>query len=149
VRDYTRETYGEKIADDYDVTHPDGPDVADAADFLAQRAGSGPVLELGIGTGRIAIPLAARGVEVHGIDSSQRMIDKLKEKPGGDRIAVSIGDMADVASARHGYTEVYITFNTFGYLLTQDDQIRCMRNAAERLADDGVPRRVQSPQNPS
>ncbi|HEY6795121.1 MAG TPA: class I SAM-dependent methyltransferase [Kineosporiaceae bacterium] len=138
MREYTIETYGEKIADDYDMTHPDGPDAAAAADFLAQRAGAGPALELGIGTGRVAIPLAARGVEVHGIDSSPRMIDKLKEKPGGDSITVCIGDMADVAAPGYGYAVVYITFNTFWYLLTQDDQIRCMRNAVQRLADGGV-----------
>jgi SAM-dependent methyltransferase len=138
VRDYSIETYGQKIADDYDTTHPDGPDTAAAADFLAQLAGAGRALELGIGTGRIAIPLAARGVEVHGIDSSQRMIDKLKEKPGGDRVTASVADMAQAPDVHHDYTLVYTTFNTFAYLLTQDDQIRCLRHAALRLCDDGV-----------
>ncbi|HEY6795832.1 MAG TPA: class I SAM-dependent methyltransferase [Kineosporiaceae bacterium] len=138
MRDYTSETYGDTIADDYDTTHPDGPDTAAAASFLAQLAGTGPALELGIGTGRIAIPLAARGVEVHGIDSSQRMIDRLKEKPGGDSITVSLSDMVEVEAPRDDYAVVFTTFNTFWMLLTQDEQIRCMRNAALRLADDGV-----------
>jgi hypothetical protein len=66
------------------------------------------------------------------------MIEKLKEKPGGDSITVSLGDMADVVAARDAYSVVFTTFNTFWMLLTQDDQIRCMRNAAQRLTDDGV-----------
>jgi SAM-dependent methyltransferase len=99
--------------------------------------GSGPVLELGIGTGRVALPLAGRGVEVHGIDGSAAMVEKLRAKPGGDRIPVTIGDFADVG-VEGKYTVIYIPFNTIFALITQEDQLRCFRNAAARLTDDGV-----------
>lgn len=138
MRGYTIETYGDASADEYDDWHPADSDAAEAVDFLAERAGSGPVLELGVGTGRIAIPLAARGIEVHGIESSMRMIERLKKKPGGDAITVIQGDMSDVEAAHHAFTMVYTTFNTFWMLLTQEDQIRCLRNAAAHLAAKGV-----------
>jgi SAM-dependent methyltransferase len=112
--------------------------VAEAVKFLAERAGTGPVLELGIGTGRVAVPLAAQGIEVHGIESSARMIDKLRDKPGAEAIRVVQGDMADVDSGADGYTLIFTTFNTFWMLLTQDDQVRCLCNAADRLADGGL-----------
>src|SRR3569833_1985349 len=135
---YTIETYGDVNATEYDTWHPTGADVADAVEFLAAEAGPGPVLELGIGTGRIAIPLAARGVQVHGIEASPRMVERLKEKPGGDAITVVQGDMADVAAPHAAYRLVYTSFSTFWMLLTQDEQVRCLCNVADRLTDGGL-----------
>jgi SAM-dependent methyltransferase len=100
VSDYGPETYGERWADAYDDLTPrfaSATDAERAADVLARLAGEGRALELAIGTGRIALPLAARGVEVTGIDASEAMIERLRGKPGADRIAVTVGDFADVA----------------------------------------------------
>jgi SAM-dependent methyltransferase len=105
--------------------------------FLAEHAGSGPVLELAVGTGRIALPLAERGVDVHGIDASEAMVARLRSKPGAERISVTIGDFADVPMEGR-YTLVYIVFNTLFALQTQEEQVRCFENVAARLADDGV-----------
>lgn len=88
--------YGDRIADVYDEWHGERDDVTPVVDFLAGWAGERPVLELGIGTGRIALPLAARGMRVDGIDASARMVAQLRTKPGGAGLAVSIGDFADV-----------------------------------------------------
>src|SRR5205807_7467338 len=93
MADYGPETYGDRWADAYDEFVASArPDTEETLEFLAQLAGDGPVLELGIGTGRIALPLRARGVDVHGIDASERMVAKLREKPGGAEIPVTIGD---------------------------------------------------------
>jgi hypothetical protein len=105
--------------------------------FLEPFARGGAALELAIGTGRIALPLAARGVTVDGIDFSRPMVEKLRAKPGGGRIAVTMGDFADVAVPGR-YRLVYVVFNTLFNLLTQDDQVRCFVNVAARLDDDGV-----------
>ena len=108
-----------------------------AVEFLHRMARGCPALELGIGTGRIALPLAARGVEVHGIDLSQPMVDKLRAKPGGDRIEVAIGDFSSTV-VEGSFRLVYVVFNTFFNILTQDDQVRCFENVAAHLSDDGV-----------
>ena len=134
---YGPSTYGDRIAEIYDATHvvqqlPTEQTVA----FLAELAGSGPALELAIGTGRVALPLAERGVEVHGIDGSEAMVEKLREKPGGNQIEVTMGDMADVGVGGR-FALVYLIFNTFFGLLTQDDQVRCFANVAEHLEEDG------------
>lgn len=105
--------------------------------FLRELAGDGPVLELAIGTGRIARPLAATGVRVDGIDISQAMVDVLRTQPGGDTIAVTMGDFADVAVAGM-YPLIYVVYNTLKNLLTQDDQVRCFENVAEHLTEDGA-----------
>ena len=136
MKEYDASTYGDRIADVYDDLHAH-MDPSDAVEALARLAGPGPALELAIGTGRVALPLAARGVEVHGIDASDAMVAKLRAKPGGDAIAVTIGDFADVPVAGR-FSLIFVAFNTFFGLLTQEDQVRCFRNAAERLADDGV-----------
>jgi SAM-dependent methyltransferase len=107
-----------------------------AVGFLESRAGVGPALELAIGTGRIALPLAARGVRVDGIDLSQAMVDRLRSKPGGDQLAVTIGDFADVGVSGE-YPLVYLVFNTLFNLLTQDDQVRCFQNVAAHLTPEG------------
>lgn len=134
---YRADTYGERIADVYDAWHvmKDGTD--HAVELLAGLAGDGPALELAIGTGRVALPLAARGVPVHGIDASRAMIAKLRRKPGGRDIAVTVGDFADVAVDGQ-FRLVYVVFNTFFALLTQDEQVRCFRGVAARLSPDGV-----------
>lgn len=138
---YGASTYGDLFADVYDQWYgPDGDiddDTADAAEFLAGLAGPGPALELAIGTGRVALPLAGRGVEVHGLDASEAMIARLRAKPGGERIPVTVGDMADVAVGGR-FPLVYLVFNTIFALTTQAEQVRCFRNVAARLADGGA-----------
>jgi SAM-dependent methyltransferase len=133
--EYGPSTYGDRYADVYDEWHP-GSEVENqaAVEFLAGLAGAGPALELGIGTGRIALPLAERGVEVDGIDASEAMAAKLRAKPGGDRVSVTIGDFSDV-DVEGEYALVFVVFNTFFGLLTQDEQVRCFRNVAAHLAD--------------
>jgi SAM-dependent methyltransferase len=133
---YGPETYGDRIADVYDGLYS-GLDTEGAVKTLAELSGVGPVLELAIGTGRIALPLAERGVQVHGLDASERMVAKLREKPGGDAIPVTMGDFADV-DVDGQFSLIYIGFNTFFALHTQEDQLRCFANVAPRLADGGV-----------
>jgi SAM-dependent methyltransferase len=111
-------------------------DEAAAVAFLEGLAGGGPALELAIGTGRIALPLAQRGIRVDGIDFSQAMVAKLRERPGGDALTVSIGNYADVA-VEDSYRLVYIVFNTIYNLLTQDEQVRCFENVAAHLTAGG------------
>ncbi|MGD8738499.1 MAG: class I SAM-dependent methyltransferase, partial [Anaerolineae bacterium] len=106
-------------------------------DFLKELARSGRALELGIGTGRVALPLHHAGVRVEGIDASPAMVDRLRAKPGGDRIPVTLGDFADVDVVGH-YTLVYVLFNTLFALLTQEEQIRCFQNVAAHLHPSGV-----------
>lgn len=105
--------------------------------FLEELARGGPALELAIGAGRIALPLAARGIHVDGIDNSPAMVGKLREKPGGDQIPVTIRDFSDV-DMPGTYRLIFLVANTLGNLLTQDNQIRCFENVAAHLTDDGV-----------
>lgn len=105
--------------------------------FLRQLAGDRPVLELAIGTGRIARPLAATGVRVDGIDISQAMVDVMRTQPGGDGIEVTMGNFADAAVAGT-YRLIYVVYNTIHNLLTQDEQVRCFQNVAEHLTEDGA-----------
>lgn len=120
----------------YDVDDVRGDEDSTVA-FLAELARGGPALELAIGTGRIALPLVARGIAVDGIDFSEPMVAQLRAKPGGDRLAVTIGDFAAVAVPGR-YRLVYVVFNTLFNLLTQDEQVRCFENVAAHLEDDGV-----------
>jgi SAM-dependent methyltransferase len=108
-----------------------------AVAFLEALAGAGPALELAIGTGRIALPLAARGVRVDGIDLSPDMVRRLREKPGGADIAVTMGDFADVP-VQDSYRLIYIVYNSLFNLLTQEQQVRCFCNVAAHLTADGV-----------
>ena len=105
-------------------------------DFLSALAGDGAALEFGIGTGRVALPLAQRGVRVHGIDLSEAMVAKLREKPGAEQIAATIGDFA-TTRVDGTFSLVYLVFNTIGNLTTQDDQVACFQNAAEHLEPGG------------
>jgi SAM-dependent methyltransferase len=112
-------------------------DEVEAVAFLKQLAGPGPALELGIGTGRIALPLAACGIRVDGIDLSQAMVDQLRTKPGGDQLSVTIGDFADVP-VTDVYRVIYVVFNSLFNLLTQEDQVRCFENVAAHLTREGT-----------
>jgi SAM-dependent methyltransferase len=105
--------------------------------FLRDCAGDGPALELAIGTGRIARPLAATSVRVDGIDISQPMVDVLRAQPGGESLEVTIGNYANVP-VPGTYRLIYIVYNTIHNLLTQDDQVRCFENVAKHLTGDGV-----------
>lgn len=108
-----------------------------AVAFLHEWAGDGPALELGIGTGRIALPLAATGIRVDGIDISPHVVEQMRTKPGGDRISVTIGDFADVP-VEGTYPLIYCPGNSFFNLLTQDDEVRCFQNVAAHLTEDGA-----------
>jgi SAM-dependent methyltransferase len=127
-------SFGEDAAEIYDDA-PRGDESAAVA-FLEQLADGGPALELAIGTGRIALPLAARGIRVDGVDLSPAMVAKLRAKPGGDEISVTIGDFANVPVAG-SYRLVYVVFNTLFNLLTQEEQVRCFENVAAHLTEDG------------
>ena len=105
-------------------------------DRLVELAGDGRALELAIGTGRVAVPLAERGVPVSGIELSRPMLDRLRTKAGEDKIPVVVGDMA-TARAPGEYSLVYLVFNTISNLLTQAEQVACFRNAARHLRPGG------------
>ena len=112
-------------------------DEAETVACLHELARGGPALELAIGTGRIGLPLAVRGIRVDGVEQSTAMIARLRAKPGGDQIAMTVGDMAEVA-VHDSYRLVFLVYNTLYNLLTQDDQVRCFENVARHLTDDGV-----------
>lgn len=137
MEDYEARTYGDRIADVYDEFHGEQFDVEATVSLLEELAAGRRVLELAIGTGRVALPLAARDVEVHGIDVSPRMVQKLRDKPGGADIPVTIGNFADVA-VEGEFGLVYLVFNTLFALTSQDEQVRCFQNVAEHLRDDGL-----------
>ena len=136
VEGYEPSTYGEAWAPIYDDVWAEALDPSAAVSFLKELAGDGPALELAIGTGRVALPLAATGVEVHGIDNSEGMVARLRAKPGGDSISVTMGDFADVG-VESDYPLIYLPFNTFFALTTQEDQVRCFRNVAAHLRPGG------------
>lgn len=129
-------SFGDEVAAAYDIVDLRG-DEAETVEFLWSLAAGGPVLELAVGTGRIALPLAARGVQVDGIDISPSMVAQLRAKPGGDEITITMGDFADVGVAG-SYRLIFVVFNTLFNLLTQDDQVRCFQNVAAHVTDDGV-----------
>jgi SAM-dependent methyltransferase len=132
--DYGPATYGERVADVYDEWY----DETNPCEFelLAELAAGGRVLELGIGTGRVSIPLSAAGVEVHGIDVSPAIVRRLHAKEGGAAIPVTIGDMADVPVDGE-FSLVFVVFSTFFMLNTEEAQQRCFRNVAAHLAPGG------------
>ncbi|PYP87309.1 MAG: SAM-dependent methyltransferase [Blastocatellia bacterium AA13] len=127
--------YGDSIAEIYDDSYPAPPPEMISA--LHELAGAGPALELGIGTGRIALLLAARGLEVHGIDASQAMITRLRSKPGSERIKTSIGNFARV-DVEQSYPLIFVAFNTLFWLTTQDEQVECFKNVARKLSPGGL-----------
>ena len=131
--------FGERVAARYDFSEADlfAPEVVEpVVDFLAELAGDGAALELGIGTGRIALPLARRGIRVSGIDLSEAMVARLRAKPGGDEIDVAIGDFA-TTTVDGRFTVAYLVFNTIMNLTTQAEQVSCFRNVAAHLDPGG------------
>jgi SAM-dependent methyltransferase len=139
VKGYGDETYGDRWAEIYDEFHADLAwlQTEPATETLAELAGAGPVLELAIGTGRLALPLAERGVDVHGVDASEEMVARLRAKPGGDRIPVTMGDFGDVPVDGR-YRLIFVAFNTLFGLRSQEDQLRCFRNVAAHLSEGGA-----------
>jgi SAM-dependent methyltransferase len=141
--EWDEKVYGERIAGIYDDLYEDLFDKAGAVSFLAERSrgaegtGEGKALELAIGTGRIALPLAQQGVELHGIDISEAMVAKLRAKPGGTDIPVTMGDFADVGVPGK-FDLIYLVFNTIFALTTQEAQLRLFRNVGDHLTDQGL-----------
>lgn len=134
-----RDYFGERVAERYDASSTDmfAPAVIDpVVTFLAELAGEGGALELGVGTGRIALPLSRRGVRVHGIDLSSAMVERLRAKPGADEVSVTIGDFA-TTRVRGTFRLAYLLFNTIMNLTTQDEQVECFRNVAAHLEPGG------------
>lgn len=129
--DVVASTYDERLGE---MADPEvlGPTV----DFLAALAGDGHALELAIGTGRVGLPLSNRGVPVKGIELSEAMVDRLNAKPGAEKVAVTIGDMA-TTRVPGAFRLVYLVFNTISNLLAQDAQVQCFRNAAAHLEPGG------------
>ena len=133
---FTISTFGELNAEEYDELQDPGT-TDQAVALISEIANGGSILELAIGTGRIALPLQGMGHDVSGIEGSPEMVAKLREKPGGDRINVVIGDMADV-EIDGAYDHVCLVFNTLFNLPTQDAQLRCFSNVAEKLKSGGT-----------
>jgi SAM-dependent methyltransferase len=131
--------WDERVARSYDESSAFmfAPEVLEpTVAFLAERAEGGRVLEFAIGTGRVALPLRERGVDIAGIELSAHMARQLRRKPGGDAVAVTRGDMARVRAPGE-FSLVYLVYNTIGNLLTQDEQVECFRNAARHLRPGG------------
>ena len=135
MKNYTPETYGERIAGVYDTWY-NSPDEASIA-LLSELARHDRVLELGIGTGRIALPLMEKGIEIHGIDASASMVEKLHSKPAGKDIPVTLGDFSKVA-VEGKFGLIFVVFNTFFGLTTQEAQLECLQNVARHLTKSGV-----------
>ena len=134
-----KDYFGEPVAEHYDESTADlsGPPTVDpVVDFLVDLSFDGSALELGIGTGRIALPLSQRGIRVHGIDLSEAMVSRLRAKPGADRIGVTVGDFATTTVAER-FSVAYLVFNTIMNLTTQDEQIACFQNVAAHLQPGG------------
>jgi SAM-dependent methyltransferase len=134
-----RDYFGERIAERYDESASDMFDaevVDPVVDFLADLAFDGTALELGIGTGRIALPLARRGIRVNGIELSEAMVSRLRVKPGAEQIGVTIGDFA-TTTVEGRFSVAYLVFNTIMNLTTQDEQVACFQNVAAQLTPDG------------
>jgi SAM-dependent methyltransferase len=137
MSDESAASYGDRWADIYDQVHGGFPDQEASISFLADLAEEGPALEFAIGTGRVALPLRARGVDVHGLDASEAMVARLRAKPGGEAVSVTIGDMAET-QVEGRFSLVYLIFNSLFGLLTQEQQVRCFANAARHLQPGGA-----------
>ncbi|MFJ2580780.1 class I SAM-dependent DNA methyltransferase [Kitasatospora aureofaciens] len=130
-------SYTTDFADDYDRWFAKPGTTAATVEALAALAGDGPVLELGIGTGRLALPLRARGIDVHGVDAAEAMVRRLRAKPGGAQIPVTTGDFAEVP-VQGTFTLIYAAGGTFFELPDQSSQARCFASVAAHLAPGGV-----------
>lgn len=139
MKGYDPKAFGRLNAEGYDKHWDErmAKETADSVETLAELANGGRVLEFAIGTGRVAIPLAARGLEVHGIEASEQMVAMLRHKPKGQDIAVTIGDMAE-AKADGTFDLIYLVFNTIFNLTTQQAQVGCFQNAARHLNPNGL-----------
>lgn len=136
MKNFDSATVWNEVIADMDASSGGRGDEDEAVAFLAGLAGEGPALELAVGTGRIALPLAATGVRVDAIELSPAMANKLNSRPGGDSIAMTIGDMCDV-DVSDRYRLIYVLFNSLFNVTSQEDQIRCFENVASHLTDDG------------
>jgi SAM-dependent methyltransferase len=136
MRGYDDESYGDGFADVYDDWYADISDVDATTAALARLAAGGRVLELGVGTGRLALPLAAQGLEVHGIDSSTAMLARLADKPGAAQVRVVRGDMVDDLPDGP-FSLIFVAYNTFFGLLTAERQQQCFVEVAARLSEHG------------
>jgi SAM-dependent methyltransferase len=131
--------FDERVAEDFDERYAylaEPAVVNPIVDFLVERARGGPALELGVGTGRIALPLAQRGVRVHGIELSEAMVARLRAKPGAEKIGVTIGDFA-TTTLEGTFSVAYLVANTIMNLTTQDEQVACFQNVAAHLDPGG------------
>jgi SAM-dependent methyltransferase len=140
MRGYDETSYGEGFAEVYDDWYGDISDVEATVALvreLSTAVGGGPVLELGVGTGRLALPLAATGLEVHGVDASAAMLARMAAKPGGDLVHAVQGDMVDDLPTGP-FSAVFVAYNTFFNLLTADRQQACLHAVADRLVEGGV-----------
>ena len=137
MRGYHDASYGDSFADVYDEWYHGISDVPSTIHTLAALAGGGRVLELGVGTGRLAIPLAATGLEVHGLDTSERMLQQMAAKAGGQAVRSMLGDMVDDMPPGP-FSLVFVAYNTFFNLLTRQRQQACFLAAAGRLVDGGL-----------
>ena len=129
MKGYGPETFGRLYAEHYDERLDMDQETQDSVDFLAELAGDGPVLELAIGTGRVALPLAARGLEVHGVEASEEMVARLRAKPGGEAIPVRIGAEFRLA---------YLVFNTIFNVTSQEAQVSLFQSVADHLGSGGA-----------
>ena len=134
---YDPSAYGRDIAADYDALYGAIPDTEAAVACLAELAGDGPLLELGIGTGRLALPLAAGGLEVHGVEASEEMVRELRRKAGGAEIPVHLSSFDDYALERR-FSLVVLALHTIYGLPTQERQVRCFETAARHLLPGGA-----------
>jgi SAM-dependent methyltransferase len=136
-RGHDPRAYGADVADQYDAIYSDFPQTTESIERLAELGGGGPLLELGIGTGRIALPLVRQGLDVHGIEASEAMVENLRRKPGGTEIPVALGDFSEVRGPGGPYTLAYLIFNTIFALPGPEEQLRCFRRVAEQLFPGG------------
>jgi SAM-dependent methyltransferase len=136
VEGYTAQSYGDRMADVYDEWYHGISDVDDTIALLGELAGAGAVLELGVGTGRLAIPLARHGIVVTGIDTSEQMLAKLRAKPGADRVDAVIGDITKRLPGGP-YQVIFVAYNTLFAIDSDDDYTACFGNVAAALVDGG------------
>jgi SAM-dependent methyltransferase len=133
-------TWGPELADVYDTTYSamfEPSVLGPMTSVLAELAGGGPALEFAVGTGRVALALSARGIEVHGLELSRHMAERLSAKPGGDAVPVTIGDMTTAGVSGAPFGLVYLVANTIMNVTTQDDQLAVFGNAAAHLEPGG------------
>jgi Methyltransferase domain len=139
MREYSDSTYGDSIADQYDEWYGDafGGDLQTTVSFLHEIAGQDAALELGIGTGRVALPLSTKGSKVEGIDASSAMVERLRAKRGGPDVPVTIGSFSDFDLGEQ-FRLVYVVFNTFFALASQEEQVSCFEAVARHLDARGA-----------